>query len=466
MELRYLLLLYLSIVTFIHSAQVTITGYAPQFQNQQFHIWKYSDFLSGSLQEIQETVVNEEGIFTFKLPIDQIEKLVVGNMQLTGYLYVQPKSRYNIEFIADQPQHKSYNIKEEVELTFLDLDSNDINYKILGLHAWLDNNLADIFVERDNNPGLYASKIIVLKKMLYTDILLDTAAFFSSFMRYTIANDIDNQGFLGAPSTLEKYQLYLEKSPIRYDNDVYMDFFKSFYDQYLSQIDSKVSDELFAAFAANSLNASDSILSTCPYLSNPELRSLVRIYILKQALSDDFLPKSVIRSNLQHISANAVFPYHRLIAANICSQVELIQVGNTFIFDSLKGPNETVILSKVENKFIYLHAFNPSNTNAINELAALKKLHKAYGSKVEFITIYVQKEILNSTEKYAMESIEWSRVGFTLNDPIWANLGIRTFPYYILIDRDFNVAASPALSPTPNGKYETIEKTFFDLSKP
>ena len=85
---------------------------------------------------------------------------------------------------------------------------------------------------------------------------------------------------------------------------------------------------------------------------------------------------------------------------------------------------------------------------------------------MEFITIYVQKEILNSTEKYAMESIEWSRVGFTLNDPIWTNLGIRTFPYYILIDQDFNVAASPALSPTPNGKYETIEKTFFDLSKP
>ena len=466
MELRYLLLLHLSIVTFIHSAQVTIIGYAPQFQNQRFHVWKYKDFLSGSLQEIQETQVNDEGVFTVQLPINQIQKLVVGNEKLTGYLYVQPNSRYNIEFIADHPQHNSYNLKEEVEFTFLDLDSNDINYKILGLHAWLDNNFADMFVERDVNPGLYASKITLLKKMLYKDVMSDTSVFFSNFVRYTIANDIDNQRFLGAPSTLEKYQLYLEKSPILYDNDVYMDFFKSFYDQYLSQIDSKVSDELFAAFAANSLTASDSILSTCPYLSNPELRSLVRIYILKQALSDDFLPKSVIRSNLQGISTEAVFPHHRMIAANICSQVELIQVGNTFILDTIKGPNETVILSKVKNKYIYLHAFNPSNAYAINELAALKKLQKAYGSKVEFITIYVQKENLNSTEKHAMESIEWSRVGFTMNDNIWTNLGIRTFPYYILIDRDFNVAAAPALSPTPNGKYETIEKTFFDLSKP
>ncbi|MCF8220612.1 MAG: hypothetical protein K9I97_03930, partial [Cryomorphaceae bacterium] len=243
MELRYLLLLHLSIVTFIYSAQVTIMGYAPQFQNQRFHVWEYKDFLSGSLQEIQETQVNDEGVFTVQLPINQIQKLVVGNEKLTGYLYVQPNSRYNIEFIADHPQHNSYNLKEEVEFTLLDLDSNDINYKILGLHAWLDNNFADMFVERDVNPGLYASKITLLKKMLYKDVMSDTSAFFSNFIRYTIANDIDNQRFLGAPSTLEKYQMYLEKSPILYDNDVYMDFFKSFYDQYLSQIDSEVSDE-------------------------------------------------------------------------------------------------------------------------------------------------------------------------------------------------------------------------------
>lgn len=466
MRLRYLLLFNFVIFKFLYSAQVTIIGYAPQFKNQRFHVWNYKDFLSGALEELEQVVVSEEGIFKFNLPINEIQKLVLGNEQLSGYLYVQPNSRYNIEFIADQPQHKSYNIKEEVELTFLDLDSNDINYKILGLHAWIDNNFADFFVERDINPGLYASKITLLKKMLYKELQEDTCIFFSNFIRYTVANDIDNQRYLGAPSSREKYQLYLENSPICYENDVYMDFFKSFYDQYLSQIDTDVSDELFAAFAANSLNASDSILSTCPYLDNPELRSLVRLYILKQSLSDDFLPKSVIRSNLKNISMHAVYPLHRMIASNICTQFEFIELRNTFIYDTLQGPNEEIVLSKFKNKYIYLHAFNPSNTNAINELAALKKLYKSYGSKVEFITIYVQKEFLNQSEKHAMASIEWNRVGFPMNDPIWTNLGVRTFPYYILIDRDFNVYAAPALSPTPNGKYETIEKTFFELSKP
>jgi hypothetical protein len=466
MEMRYLLLFKLCIISTILAAQVSIIGHAPQFPNQRFYLWKYEDFISGKLSLIQDTLVSDRGIFKFRTDVSQIQKMVLGNDQLTAYLYVQPNSTYTVEFIADNPQHSSYNLKEEVELTFFDLDSNDINYKILGFHAWIDNYMADIFVEREVNPGAYASKITFLKMLAAKDIKADTSTYFANFIRYTIANDIDNQRYLGAPSNQEKYRQYLERSPIRYECDFYMDYFKSFYNQYLSQIDSEISDKLFAAFAANNLTASDTLLAKCDYSSNPELRSLLRIYLLKQALSDDFLPKTVILSNLKNISKNSIYPEHRKIALNVLSQVDLIQVGSSFILEELVGTKERVNLSKISNKHIYLHAFNPSNTNAISELSALKKLIKTYGSKIEFVTIYVEKNDLNTSEQHAMEQINWTRVGFPLDHEIWTSLGIRTFPYYILIDRDFNVMAAPALSPTPNGKYETIEKTFFELSKP
>lgn len=464
--MRYLLLIKLCIVSTILAAQVSIIGHAPQFLNQRFYLWKYDDFISGKLTLIQDTVVNERGIFKFSTNVSQIQKMVLGNDQLTAYLYVQPKGKYNVEFIADNPQHRSYNLKEEVELTFYDLDSNDINYKILGYHAWIDSYMAEIFVEREANPGAYASKISILKMLAAKDMKADTSVYFSNFIRYTIANDIENQRYLGSPSNSEKYRTYLEKSPIQYDCDFYMDYFKTFYDQYLSQIEPEISDKLFAAFVANDLAASDTLLSQCEFNSNQELRSLLRIYLLKQALTDDFLPKTVIYANLKNIGKTAAYPEHRKIALNVLSQVDLIQVGSTFIFEELIGTTERVTLSNVSNKHIYIHAFNPSNTNAISELSALKKLIKTYGSKIEFVTIYVDKKVLNPSEQHAMDQITWSRVGFPIDHEIWTSLGIRTYPYYILIDRDFNVMASPALSPTPNGKYETIEKTFFELSKP
>jgi hypothetical protein len=44
-------------------------------------------------------------------------------------------------------------------------------------------------------------------------------------------------------------------------------------------------------------------------------------------------------------------------------------------------------------------------------------------------------------------------------------LKIKTFPYYILLDEQLNIKSMPALAPSPNGLYETIEKTFYDITR-
>ncbi|NBO59467.1 MAG: hypothetical protein EBU82_00685 [Flavobacteriia bacterium] len=90
----------------------------------------------------------------------------------------------------------------------------------------------------------------------------------------------------------------------------------------------------------------------------------------------------------------------------------------------------------------------------------------AYGSKVEFITVYVDKPLTNEAEKKALSQISWKKIALLADDPFWSSMAISTFPYYLLVDHEGNLLNAPALSPTPNGKYETIEKTFFDLIKP
>lgn len=448
------------------SSQVRIIGHAPQFVNQRFFLWRYDDFISGKKTLVQDTSVNAQGIFKFQVNVDQIKKFVIGNDQLTAYLYVQPNAKYNVEFIADQAQHASYNLKEEVELTFYDLDSNDINYKILGFEAWIDNYMADIFVERDVNPGSYASKIALLKMMVAHDIKKDTSAYFANFMRYTVANDIDNQRFIGSPTKIDQYKQQLAGQPILYGCDYYMDYFKSFYDQFIYQIEPEIANQLFAAYASNNLISSDTILAQASFVENKELRSLVQLYLLKQGLNDNFLPRSVIISTLKKIGKKSPYQIHREIAINILSQLTLIHQGDPFPFNELIGSTGQIDFTSLQGKYIYIHAFNPANTLAIGELPALKKLKNAYGSKVEFVTLYVDGITDNASETRAMEQITWKKIGLPLDSHVWNNLGILTFPYYILLDRDSNVMATPALGPSPNGKYETIEKTFYDLSKP
>jgi len=173
---KFLLTLLLQgvIVTY---AQVNIVGYAPQFKSKNFSIWKEEDFISKKRRIVQDTIVNDKGIFKFKLPPGPIEKYFIGMDDIYGYLYVQDGATYKIEFISDNPQNLSYNLQEEVELNFFDLDSNDINYKILGFEAWLDYSLSELHFE-ENNEAEILRKISLVKLQIMKDAQKDSSAFF------------------------------------------------------------------------------------------------------------------------------------------------------------------------------------------------------------------------------------------------------------------------------------------------
>lgn len=466
MRIHHLVTSFFATITFIAYSQFEIIGIAPQFANESMYLWKFEDYLSGRLSLLQETTISEDGVFKFNGTSNGITKLVLGTEDLRSYIYVQPKGRYKVEFFDDNPQNQSYNLKEEIELTFFDLDSNDINFRILGFQAWLDNYISDIYFDKDRNPGLFSKNIAILKLALMKDAQTDTSAYFLDFINYSIASDVDNINFIGAPTESEKYSNYLENNPILYHHDYYMSYFETFYDQYIHRIDPELRDNLFKAFVSGNLNKSDSLLAKDAYASVSELRSLIRIFILKQALNDNFLPRSVILNNLKLISKESVYPIHRTIAQNVLSRVPLIQQGGAFLYETIKGTSDSIDLKAYQGKHVYIHSFNPSNTRAISELNILRKLYATYGKSVEFVTLYVDKENLKETEQRALNQITWKKVGIDRGNPIWNNLGILTFPYYILLDKDLHIIASPALSPSPNGKYETIEKTFFDISKP
>jgi hypothetical protein len=447
-------------------AQVKIIGIAPEFTGQTFSAWRIDDFLNNHKTLIQTYKVDSLGIFRFQLPCTQIEKIVIGNEDFNGFLYIQPKAKYNLEFLSDNPQNLSYNLKEEIEMTFFDLDSNDINFKILGFETWLDSYLGDIYIEKDVNSNDFIRKIALMKLSVNNDYQKDTSVYFKDFITYTMAMNVDNIRYVGSPSNTDKYRIYLENAPVRYTNDTYMTYFKSFYDQYIYQLDAATANQIFQLLAGNELEKCDELLGKQSLCSNAELRSMVLLFILKQAITDNFIPKSVIASNLKQFASRCTYPNQKSMAQNILGTMNQIQVGNEFLNLNLEISTGVFTLNKSLGKTLYVHAFNPSNTNCISELGALKKLQKNYGSKIEFVTFYVDKPDLTDTEKRNLNAITWKKIGLSLEDPLWTNMGIYTFPFYILVDKEYIVQASPALSPSPNGTYETIEKTFFELSKP
>ena len=88
------------------------------------------------------------------------------------------------------------------------------------------------------------------------------------------------------------------------------------------------------------------------------------------------------------------------------------------------------------------------------------------GKYISFLTIYQTKESgFSSIEQRNLDAIIWDKFALNPSHEIWTELKINSFPNYLLLDKNLILLASPALAPSPNGKYETIEKTMYDIKR-
>jgi hypothetical protein len=128
--------------------------------------------------------------------------------------------------------------------------------------------------------------------------------------------------------------------------------------------------------------------------------------------------------------------------------------------------NASVSFNLYQGKHVYLHFFDPSNQKCLSEIAALKKLNEKYGRYIQFVTIYQNKGNAFSTiEQRNLDAIIWDKFALDASHEIWSDLKVNMFPSYILLDSNLIILNSPALGPSPNGKYETIEKTMYDIKR-
>ena len=472
MTMKRVFLLLLILITFLESeslAQMQVKGIAPEYSNSKITLSSISDFISNKENQLASDTINEKGYFNLTVSaaniknagLESIQKYILRVNNSYAYLYLENRKYYTVEFPL--PEYIS-STNSEVELTFFDLDSTDINYKILGFQTWMDGYLSEIYYTKEADHAAFIKNIQAFKNEASAVYSQDTSSFLFNFVKYSIGQTIDNIPFLGAPSLTDKYNFYFSSQPIGYQNDAYMDYFKGFYKRFLYQLEGNNAKELYSAFASSNLAFADSILEREPFLKNPELRELVLLNILREEYFSNYLPKSGSIQLLFQIQKQSEYSNIRNIASALYNQFNGLNIGSKFPDIILDQSKLNEKLSPLKGKYIYVHCYNPSNKDCIAELKSLKKLQEKYGKDISFITLYSKNETAyTATEQRNLDVINWPKYGFDVNNGIWEQLQVNTFPYYLLIDDSFHLYSAPALSPTPNGKYETIEKTFYDL---
>jgi hypothetical protein len=189
-----------------------------------------------------------------------------------------------------------------------------------------------------------------------------------------------------------------------------------------------------------------------------------------KALSEEFFSKDFPQTNiltvLDSVANHSLFAANSILAKNMIDRLTELAPGGKapdLVLTSDKG--ELITLGSLPKKHVYLHFYDPSSQKSTQELEPLKKLFETYKEDVTFITIYPDKKYeTEALDKY-IQTIPWNTCKTSDSNPIWKNYKVATYPMYVLLDGYGYIVAAPALTPLPDGQYQTIDKTFFFIQK-
>ena len=234
-SMRILLFLFLS-CSLSGMSNTKIFGSIQNASNQYVYVFGIEDYITNTESIIFTTTVNEQGQFMIELENPDIRKIVIRIKNSYAHLYLQDETTYYIEFPEESIDVINYFSGSETEILFFNLDSTDINYKILGFEAWMDDEMADLYILKDVEPVKFIDGVLKFKAEVQKAYANDTSIFFKEYVRYSMGKTVDNIYYFGAPSKQTKYDFFIKNSPILHENPSYMGYINDFYDQYLFQL--------------------------------------------------------------------------------------------------------------------------------------------------------------------------------------------------------------------------------------
>jgi hypothetical protein len=444
---------------------VTIKGFAPAYVGKTVELFTIEDYFSRKESLIASSMVLEDSTFSFSFYNEKTQKVILKSNKNTTYLYIQPSGIYEV-FLPEKDSYDPYRPNgNSVELAFYGLDSMDINYKVLGFERWVDDFLGTYFYIKKSNGTEFSIQLDKFKTNVEKAYMNDSSTYFKTFVRFRMAS-LDEIQQAATRNNFEKHDFYIKKSPVSYDNDVYMDYIVKFYDNLVPRLSFEVNNAVYLGVLKSSPTLVMKALSGEYTLINLRLREMIMVKMLSDYFYKGDFPQTNTLTIMDSVSRFAMFEANKIIASNLKERLtELVPGGKAPGFSLKNKEGVTVNATNYTSKHVYFHFFDPSSLGNLKELQLLVPIQLKYYNDVDFVTVYKKKETYSETELKALESIKWDKFEVSDDDEILKNYQIQTFPSYVLLDRYGYVVSSPALGPLPNGNRENIEKVFFYIQK-
>jgi hypothetical protein len=464
--MRALLSLVLLAYGLCQAQTVHISGRSPQKEGTKVVLERFEDFITGNTFTVASTELKSDSSFTFTFNISEIEKvkITVGNNY--SYLLAQPQARYSI--IVSNKKMSNFNnpLGNQVEMTFLDLDDKDINYKTLTFDRWIDGFLGENYHLRTKRDSIFLKNLTNFERDVMTRYKSDTTEFLRNYIKYRVAS-LEELNFVGARDERTRYTVNIAPFTVYYKNEEYMKYIRNFYKNYFERTAPELNNKIYKAIVAGSPTRLINDLGADYRLANVRLRELVMVISLSDVFHDRTYPQSRIAVILDSVAHHGLFKENRIIARNVLQKVTQLTPGALAPkFEFLNQKNELIVNGKFAPRYTYIQFIDINQTNNLLQFEMLRTLYTKYSSSVEIITVVVNETNWEKIDqKLNLKETPWTIVVPKNLEKIKKSFQLSVYPHYLLIDAQGYVVQSPAASPVPDGSYKTIDFYFFEIHK-
>lgn len=441
------------------STQVVIEGFAPDFIGEKVELKAYQDYVTRTKVTLATAEVRaSDSAFTIRTNIRTTIEGVIEINQTEASLYLSPGEDYSLYFpVSNEP--KTYK-NAITSVYFYGLDTLDINYLVLQYHQWFDTYVA--YYEKEVARGGFLAYLDTFKRYAaeaYNEI---KDPFFITYVRYDLAElEQTYGGNRESQKRLQTYLEYIEPFPVYYENDRYMKFLLAFYDKEFGEYLPVTEKAIMEALHESSPTLLMKALRNDILLAKPELRELVMIDKLGKAFYKEIDLQQNILTILDSVSSNGLSVVNANVAKNVKGYLTRMEPGYPAPQILINPQSENPIKwSTYRGKFVYFNFFSTWNKEAIRDMEIMSDLYPRFMDDVAFLSVCTDADSTDfAAFMNAHPNYNWDIYYIGANHDLMQSYGVTTVPMYFLIDQDGFIFAAPALAPSPNAKYQTVQET-------
>lgn len=470
---RYFVFFFMSWIAMCSKAQnIIIHGNAhPVYltnSNKLAQLYTYADFIT--YQEILQDAdsLDDKGRFTLKFYADKTQPVLIKINNAVSKLYIEPPPLNGIrEYIIkmyppDSVLVNTNDISLNASISVLTYDTLELNSLIFDFNKIYNQYLEEAQEKFINRNILFKKMdtILMVAKKKFSQVQNN---YFKNYLDYTIAQ-------LNANATRDKNTLaniFLVKRPVQVYNYEYMEFFNTFFKDYLIADITKQTQQTVYYL----VNKATQIKQLYDYVkddkllnSNDTLKELVLIQNLYHFYFNDKFNPYAVQILLEQLLTSTKIDAHKKIIQNIIQEFNHLKQGMPAPdFTALLKDSTIFQLYSVQKQIVYLNFFSLKSPHALKEIKEIQFLNNKFGNKVKFISVCTDdnfkdfREFVNKNPQYKWLFLWSYQPPNDLSAKVKYN--VKATPLFFLINTDKTLMLSPAPAPS-DGIYYNFQKMF------